>query len=288
MLAVIGGVQAPALADATTSLLDPDRAAWTSARFHASKFLVSGDATITLENADLAAREEPLMEPREGAPVEPDEELLKLGFKTDSLGNHSQGFLLMNARSGAALQLVQLKEDRYRVSRFTEIGKYLRTHRPKNREEGLPYKQWTNHSEELRPFPPAALGAVITEPLALLYIIPAAPLAKPGDHLELLAALRKQVFRVRIEVGKPRQIKIDYKERSSTGTARRKGKITPLRVLVRGEGLNPEDDEEFEFLGLRGDIELYLQPETGVPVRLTGAIKIVGKVAFHLRDVSLR
>jgi hypothetical protein len=287
-LTIFSGAPAPAFGDAATSILDPARVSWTSIRFHVSKYLVSGDTTITLENTDLATLAEPLMEPGEGTPVEPDDEVLKLGFKIDSPGNSSQGSLLMNTRSGAAVQLVQLKKDRYRISRFTDIGRYRHTHRPTDGEESLPHAQWTDRSDDLRLFPADAAGATIAEPVALLYAIGAAPLEKPGDQLELFAVIRKQVFRVRAEVGNPKEIKIDYKEHSSTGTARRKGKTTPLRVLVRGEGLNPDDDEEFGFLGLRGDIEVYLQPETRVPLRLTGAMKVIGKVAFHLREVSLR
>ena len=288
-LVIFSGAPAPAFGDAATSILDPARVGWTSVRFHASKYLVSGAATITLENTDLATLAEPLMQPGEGTPVEPDDQMLKLGFKIDSSGNSSQGSLLMNTRSGAAVQLVQLKKDRYRISRFTDIGRYRHTHRPTDGEESLPHAEWTDQSDELRRFPAETAGATIAEPVALLYMIGAAPLEKPGDQLELFAVVRKQVFRVRVEVaGNPKEIKIDYKEHSSTGTARRKGKITPLRVLVRGQGLNPDDDEEFEFLGLRGDTEIYLQPETRVPLRLTGAMKVIGKVAFQLREVSLR
>ena len=286
VLVLVPGLM-PCVADAD-QVLDPRQVAWTEVSFHASKFLLSADASMRVEPANPANFPEPLMAASSGVAVELDDESLMLTVETQTLGREGWNVLLMNSRSGAAVQFVQEKDDRYRISRYTDIGRFMRTWRPEKREKKLPRNQWSNQSDGLRAFPPDAVGQLVAEPAALIYIIAAAPLLEPGDQYELLTMIRRQVFRVIVEVAAPHSLNINYLEHSPSGTVRRKSEVTPLRLLVRGEGLNPDDDQEFQLLGLQGDIELYLQPETRLPLQLNGKIKILGKVKFRLRETRLR
>ncbi len=268
--------------------LDPARVGWTEVSFHASKFFLSADASMTVEPPNSDNFPEPLMSPGSGVGVALEDEALVLTVRTRAIGKEGLNTLLMNSRTGAAVQFLQTKADRYRVSRFTDTGRLMHTWKPGKKEKKLPRDQWTDYSEDLRAFPPDAVGQIVAEPAALIYIIAAAPVLEPGDQFRLLTIIRRQVFRVIVEVAEPHTLKTDYMEYSPSGAVRRNSKVTALRLLVRGEGLNPEDDQEFQMLGMQGDIELYLQPETRLPLQLNGKIKILGKIKFRLRDAHLR
>ncbi len=279
---------APHMANAP-QLLDPTRVAWSQVSFHASKLLLSADASMTVEQHNSDNFPEPLMLPGSGVVVELDDEALVLTVNTRTLGKKGLNILLMNSRTGAAVQFLQTKADRYRISRFTDIGRFMLTWKPGKKEKKLPHDQWTNYSENVRSYPPEAVGKIVAEPAALIYIIAAAPVLEPGDRFELLTIIKKQVFRVIVEVALPRTLKTRYLEHSPSGTKeRRNNKEMALRLIVRGEGLNADDDQKFQLLGLEGDIELFLQPETRLPLQLNGKIKVLGKVKFRLREARLR
>ena len=48
------------------------------------------------------------------------------------------------------------------------------------------------------------------------------------------------------------------------------------------------DKGEFKLLGLEGDIDLFLEPETRAPLRVDGKIKIVGGVRLRLQRAILK
>jgi hypothetical protein len=51
-------------------------------------------------------------------------------------------------------------------------------------------------------------------------------------------------------------------------------------------GEDPED--ELEVLGMRGRLELALDPDTRTPLQLSGKVKILGAVTMKLASVRLR
>jgi hypothetical protein len=62
------------------------------------------------------------------------------------------------------------------------------------------------------------------------------------------------------------------------------GKVAALRFsLTPGAG----GDDELELLGLEGDLELYVDAERRVPLRVEGRVPPVGKVVAHLREAWL-
>ena len=68
------------------------------------------------------------------------------------------------------------------------------------------------------------------------------------------------------------------------GAVQRTGKVQALRLSLQGlpvPGGDPEDDD-LELLGLRGRLELLLEPATRAPLQLSGNVKVVGAVTLRL------
>jgi hypothetical protein len=128
------------------------------------------------------------------------------------------------------------------------------------------------------------------EPTGLLYVVAAAALDQPGDSLEALVFRRRDTQVVRIEVLPPVEVEVNYNELWPRGAIQRRARLKPLRLSLQGlpvPGGDPEDDE-LELLGLRGRLELQLDPVTRAPLRLSGNVKILGKVTLQLSDLRLR
>ena len=124
-------------------------------------------------------------------------------------------------------------------------------------------EQWTERTEGMRPYSDGAEGKPVTEATVLLWMVGAADLSKAGDRLEAFTFSRKRVNRVMADVTGTRTVEVDFTEKDASGDHRRRGELNALRLRVHASPLTPasDDEEEFELLGLRGDLELLLDPE---------------------------
>ena len=285
-----------ASANAMESSFDPARVGWSEVQFHASLLFFSVDANIALSDRTAAEITDHLIDPGEGVAVTPDDKVQELRFTTAFFGRHTTTDLLINSGTGAALQRTSHdsgKRFRHRIYRFTDTGAYQRTRWPVGKdEEKLPaerWQEWSETDEGLYPYPAAAVGNIVTEPGGLLYIVGAAQLNEPGDKIEILAYVRRHVHRVQIEVTAPESIKVDYREHDGENSVDRKGKQQAMTLMIRGEGLDDEDDEnEFELLGLRGDIIMHMDPKTRAPLQLNGSVKIAGQVTLRIKKLVVQ
>ena len=271
---------------------DRDLPRWTELDFSASKFLMSATATVQMRIRPSREIASELKSTPAGKPVAPGDEVLEMVYAASGFGRASLTTLWADPVSGATLQRTQLDQgERRRTYRFTDIGAYHYTRWPAaTREESLGPEQWTRRTEGMRPYSDGAAGKPVTEGTVLLWMVGAADLSKKGDRLEAFTFSRKRVNRVVAEVIGTRTVQVDFIEKSASGEHRRRGDLNALRLRVRGSPLTPvkDEDEEFELLGLRGDLDLMLDPQTRAPVELRGNIKYAGQVTVHLRRAVLR
>jgi hypothetical protein len=278
--------------------LDPARLGWSEIRMTASKLFLSAEAHLALRTVPDSAIRNVLLPIPGMTAIAPHDEVLELVYETSGLGRKSRLTLLMDPASGAALQGTHHDlegKHRHRVWRYGETGAYQRTRWPLNHaEEALPPGKWSKTSEGPRKYPVDPAGRPVLESTGLLYAIAAAELDKPGDQLELLVFRRRDTQIVHVEVLKPRAIDVNHVEVWPGGAVERRGQTRPLRLSVRGRPvIDPsgkpagDRDEDFELLGLRGNIELALDAETRTPLMLSGNAPVLGKVNLRLAEVHL-
>ncbi len=271
--------------------LDPARIGWSSVLFKATKFLVSISSTVSVSDVTETELEKLLIDPGQGIGIEPNGQVQELFLEAHGLGRNSHMSLLLNSNSGAALQRTSHNSGnglRLRIYRFTDIGAYQKTWRPaNNREEKLPedrWPEWSQRSEDIRPYPEDGRFPIITEPGGLFYIIGAANLDAPGDRYEIPAYFRGQVVILVADVAGREFIDVDYEDQTLSTTV--KGKKQAIVVNIRGRDIDGEgEDNFFELLGLHGDIVMHVDPDTRAPLQLIGKVRIVGQVIMRLQTL---
>ena len=221
--------------------------------------------------------------------------MLELLYDARGAGRVSRLTLLMDPRSGAALQRTQHDQQgkqRFRTYRFGRRRRLpahlLAGERQREVPDARPLDQ--DHRGPPRLPDSRRVARPVVEPTGLLYAVAAASLDKPGDTLDVLVFRRRDTQVVRIEVLPPREISVQYDELWPKGAVQRSGKVRPLRLSLQGlpvPGGDPEDDD-LELLGLRGRLELLLDPATRAPLQLSGNVKIVGTVTLRLAAVRPR
>ncbi|MEO8223489.1 MAG: hypothetical protein ABI661_01685 [Gammaproteobacteria bacterium] len=281
---------------AAPARLDPARVGWSEVRMTATKLFLTAEARVTLRAVPGSSVLPDLLGVRaEGfRPVMPGGSVLEVIYDAQGVGRQSRLTLWMDPGSGAALQLSNHDQDakpRLRIYRFGTEGAYQTTRWPATPEERpLQPAHWTQTSEGLRTYPVPPHGQPVVEPTGLLYAIAAAPLDRPGDHIDLLIFRRRDTQAVRIEVLQPQEIGVRYDELWPRGAVQRTGTVRALRLSLQGlpvQGSSPGDDE-LELLGLKGQLELLLEPTTRAPLQLSGDVKIVGRVTLNLVAVRPR
>jgi hypothetical protein len=291
LLLLTAALISPANAEPAQDLLDPQRIAWSEVQLEASKLFMSADAVLRPSLVPTGNISETLMTPGEGNAVQPGRETMELAAITNGFSRHTEVSLLLNPVSGAAIQRVSTdsgNKNRFRIYRFTDAGAYHRTRWPRKGEEKKPPEEWSEQTEGLRPYPTNQASENVTESTGLIYVAAASDLNQPGDQMKILTYARSHLYRVSLVVAEPVRITVDYQETKAGKTVGRKSKLSPLRILIRGEPAeNGDEKDEFEMLGLKGDIELLLEPETRLPLQLNGNVKIVGRVSFRLRKAVL-
>ncbi len=169
-------------------------------------------------------------------------------------------------------------------------GVWAQTRRPTEAELGSENTKWSRVDQHLNTFPKGiGNGLVITEPAALFYIVSAADLTDKGDTVDIHVYSKNHVMKVQLKVEEMTQIKVDYLEESTSGKRAVKGNANVRRISLDGSPADPGAHEgDFEFMGLQGDINLYVDQKTRVPVQISGKIKKAGKGNVRLQRVVLK
>jgi hypothetical protein len=185
----------------------------------------------------------------------------------------------------AALQRIRLRlgQDKWQKSyRFTKKGVFRLRKKPKDSgEENLPIDQWTkirNHFYGYGDKDPSCPH--ILEPASLLYISSAFNLPKAPKSLSLCVFNKKQLHRVTVSVSGSRLLKVNFLEKRGDGLKRVAKKIDTIKISFQPRSLASTniEPEEFSFMGLKGDFDIYIDKASRVPVQISGKISAFGKV----------
>ncbi len=287
---------APAAASAE---LDLNRVAWTELRFKASKLMFRATAEIRLQRAQRGEVRADLIDPEKRRWIDPsDDRNLLLRADSRVLGRQSTARLWMASSDVAAFQRDELSRGRrYKIYRYADTGVYVQTRRPAGGERRKPHARWSLVEAAYSPHPIALeAGQRIAEPLALLLVVSAASLDQVGDTAEILVLSKGLLVDVEMQVIARELSSVRYTEVSRAGSREVSGPVDVLRIAVRGRQAGARggrasaglESADLVLMGLKGDLEMLLDADSKIPLRIVGKIPLLGRVRLHLRRVQLR
>jgi len=174
--------------------------------------------------------------------------------------------------------------------RFTQKGVYRLRKKPGRADEKiLAPKHWTKIKESFYPYHDKHPGSqAVLEPTGLLYLVSAFDFMKQTAPRSLYVFDRKQLHQVKIHVSGRQRLKVSYLEKTLKKDIRREGMIDAVKISFkpRAMALQNEQPEEFSFMGLKGDFEIYIDGATRIPVQVSGQISRIGKIHIRLQTVE--
>jgi hypothetical protein len=266
-------------------VLSPDGIGWQQLELHARKFLVKATtivdwSVLDIEAADVDWMNSDGIDGVEGAPLEPNDPLLHLVYSSDFLGRHIDTSLWMDPRDGAIFQYSNVdtkKRARRRIYRFTNRGAFQRTWTPGKKEKKLAWTEWTDNYADFRPFPPEVYDEIITDSLGIIYILPASGLGRGGDQIEMLAFGSREVSRGILTAGEIVDLDADLVIQGPSGEMRCKGTMKVLKIHLDVEPVGHAVEADS---GVLSEIEILMDIESRLPLRISARAKYVGRVVI--------
>jgi hypothetical protein len=273
--------------------LDSSLPGWSRLEFRAKKMTFSMRVDIHFDVVAAAKAGPDLETDGEHTFLEPEgERVVGVTMVSRGLGRPVDSVLWVREADATALvrrQTESGKRKRYRVYRFAEDGVWQLRKVPGPGEEDLPGEQWSQSSDafiEIGGFQESDLG--VTEPLALFFIAAGGVLEKPGDEIVFPVYASGEVLSVRATAVEMDSLKVDYVQRGKGGESRQRGSKDLLKVRIdAAPGGSSADEGDFVFMGLKGDVRLWIDPESRAIVQVAGKVPVAGGVRVRLQSLTL-
>ncbi len=299
LLSLALAVLPPSWALASSSLeIDPSRVAWSRLLLRASD--ARGDVSIEIRLSPVPPAElASVLATGLGRAIEPPADapvwLMTANIEIRDYQKNYRTDVWFVPRDASALQRRRDKVGKganRKTFRYLLHGAYRVRLEPNGRQEAeLPPEQWTIIKEHFYPYGPARADcAVLSDPALLLFIASAGVLSDEGERLDVCVFNKQTIYRARLSAAASQSLKVDYAEIGPDFRNEIDRHITArkIRLEARPSGAGELEPDPFEFFEMPGDIEIFLDESSRIPVQVVGTVPVFGKVVFALSEVTLR
>lgn len=257
--------------------------------FAAEQLIFKGATRICARRAAASEMEEwlPAGDPHEPKmpALSPGAALVRLDASADLSGRRSEERTFFEPATGRALQRTKVKlgSDPYRKSyRFGESALEWTRSAPKSREEGERSEPaWSKVENLSAPYPGGGQCRVYSEPILLIYLA-AAHDWDQQKSLDFCMFAGKKWSRIEASLAGSRPFAARYLENGKERQVEQ-AKVVVLKASGIGDA---KGEDPIELLGLRGDIEIFLDPGNGLPIAIQGEMPWLGQVTVRLEKAD--
>ena len=266
--------------------LNEEKVTWQELSYRARKLTVTARTRVRLERLSSDEARKQLAHFPERDTLEPSGEFtVRVELDSSFLGRRSLTELWCDPDSAAVFQQTRLetgKRQRRRLYRFEHGGVFSRRVTPAEGEKGQAPTTWSDVSEQHFGYGGAKLP-IVSEPSALFYLLSAMSRDALDKGVQFIAFTDKRPHRLSLRSTGTKELTVNYQRGGEQVT----GRVDAIRLQLGAASLDGQPGE-IELLGLEGDIELLLDPETHIPLQISGKIPPVGRVNVKLESVKRR
>ena len=154
-----------------------------------------------------------------------------------------------------------------------------------NNDPGTPAAAWPVSSRKELALPPAAEEIVVTSPYLLLLLAQRLVADEENTSMEVLVHTDLNVYRVRLKSGNGMPLDTDHEHDGSRVSGTRETRAVAIQVSPEG---TLTDDDDFSLLGLQGNILLFFDKDSFLPLQVTGKAPRIGDTSIKLKSVMTR
>jgi len=206
--------------------------------------------------------------------------LLHSAVTSDSVLDPTQGRTLQ--------RIVQRQRDSYvsyKVTQFGSAGLVLLRLR---QDKSVQYPDWLQAKSSYRAYPDRLSdGSGVADPNALFYLLGSKTLQQAGGELQFPVFSDNQLLQVNMRARGVRTVEVALVARPNGAERRINGPREAQFVTIEARPLEPDaEDEDVTVLGMRGRINMLVDREWGVPLKISGQVPPVGEVELELERLE--
>jgi len=261
---------------------------WKALHYRLSLLFVSAEADITIRQASNQELQKNLLNPPGVALKIADQPLYQLSITTDNLGRKSDTQVWYSGD----FKMIQLsrfdsgKRYRRKVFRYLPDGFWSYQRSPKNDDEIEDESRWSVEETKSVQKPAELKSVEVIEDSLLFHLVSVLPLRKKGDSYQYYSYINDAVFLNRLQVVGKKDVDVDFVEKFPDHDKWREGETELVHIKVHATAVDAKNQEDFEIMGLKGDLSLFVDPNTGVLVQLSGHVDYLGQVDIALYKVE--
>ncbi len=221
-------------------------------------------------------------------PAADDKQYWELNVLSSVVDNSEQIVVRFDPATGQALARSRLsrgKDQRLKSYQYA-TDSILRERRNPGADTSMPPQQWPVSYSGKVSYPAKTDATIITEPYLLVFLAQRLQAMGVDKTMEVLVHTDLNFYRVRLTSGNGIPIDADY---TVTGQGSFSGPRETLAVALQ---VTPEgtlaEDPDFSLLGLQGEIILFFDRSSGLPLQIRGIAPRIGATAINLRSVTMR
>lgn len=204
-------------------------------------------------------------------------------------GSETRGKIWFDPRTGSVLQRDRLKPGKKgvrKIYRFARDGAMRIRQEPADRQEarGSP-DNWSKVKETFYPYDLAAAKCLfVSDPALLVYLVSAPGYPLAGTARDYCMFFDGALYRTRVIPAGNVSDEVRYTVVSNGEETKTEGTRQLATLVLEVTPLTPgADPSDFELLEVRGDITLFVDETTGLPVRIRGQRRGIGELNIRLQ-----
>ena len=271
--------------------LSHDNVKWTHLVYEASAFFVTLNSEIKLHVLTAGSMAPDLVFANKNDALTPSsKKVFRIDTRAEGFGKKTEYQLWFDS-SGASLQrkkIVRGKKNEIKIYRFSNCGYYSLRKKFPSKKFDENFSDWDESNTSFSAFEPHLCeGQIIYDVNELLYLISAMNIKNVGYRQELLTFSKGRLVKIEVNAKKMTSIYSELQVSSPTGNEKIENDVDVLQVTITPVTSDKKERESFKFLGLKGNIKLYIDTRRQLILRLSGTVDIVGSIDINLKKAEL-
>lgn len=179
-------------------------------------------------------------------------------------------------------------KDAKKTYRFTDKGVFRFTKQPIDKSEIIQSpEKWSAVKERFYPYNLKKKDcANITVPMPVIYLISASKVTDFEKPVTICVFNKKETIYLDIQKEPAESVQLDHTEIKGDKAIQRNTSILAEVLSLKARSISSgQTMHNFTLVGLQGNIKIYIDPKSRVPVRLKGDYQGLGEIKLELRQM---
>ena len=151
-------------------------------------------------------------------------------------------------------------------------------------------EKWSAVKDRFYPYDPEKKDCLnITAPMPVIYLISASKVSDFEKPLTICVFNKKETIYLDIQKGPAESVQLNHIEIKGDEATQKNTSILAEVLSLKARSISSgQTMSNFTLVGLQGNIKIYIDPESRVPIQLKGDYQGLGEIKLKLRQMQYK